>query len=169
MKKNSGFLKRNIFLILLILLTVYTGVLYYLDNQNKVDVIKVEVDKNKIVKDQSQTQEINIFVYNPQTKTIDPKMIQVEKQRNFIEGDYMQEIFKLSPFVTKGMEFQSAYKIDDNGKKKEIIKLSSDFKKLRANPELFNGFIQSVAATIQQNDGSIEIVDVQIDGEAIVQ
>ena len=84
MKKNSGFLKRNIFLILLILLTVYTGILYYLDNQNKVDVIKVEVDKNKIVKDQSQTQEINIFVYNPQTKTIDPKMIQVEKQRNFI-------------------------------------------------------------------------------------
>ena len=95
MKKNSGFLKRNIFLILLILLTVYTGILYYLDNQNKVDVIKVEVDKNKIVKDQNQTQEINIFVYNPQTKTIDSKIIQVEKQRNFIEGDYIQEIFKL--------------------------------------------------------------------------
>ena len=90
-------------------------------------------------------------------------MIQVEKQRNFIESDYMQEIFKLSPFVTKDMEFQNAYKIDDNSKKKEIIKLSSDFKKLRANPEILNGINQSVAETIQQNDGSIEIIYVQID------
>ena len=108
MKNKSGFFKHNILLIMLILLTVYTGILYYLDNQKKVDIIKVEVDKNKIVKDQNQTQEINIFVYNPQTKTVDSKILQVEKQRNFIEGDYIKEIFKLSPFISKGMEFQRA-------------------------------------------------------------
>ncbi len=169
MKNKSGFFKHNILLIMLILLTVYTGILYYLDNQKKVDIIKVEVDKNKIVKDQNQTQEINIFVYNPQTKTVDSKILQVEKQRNFIEGDYIKEIFKLSPFISKGMEFQSAYKIDDNGHKNEIIRLSSDFKKLRSNPELFNGLVQSIALTIKQNDKDIEKVDVQIDGEAIIQ
>ena len=169
MEKKSGFLKRNILLIMLILLTIYTCVLYYLDNQKKVDVIKVEVDKNKIVKDQNQTQEINIFVYNPQTKTVDSKVLQVEKQRNFIEGDYIKEILKLSPFISKGMEFQSAYKIDENGHKKEIIRLSSDFIKLRSIPEIFNGFVQSIALTIKQNDKNVEIVDVQIDGEAIIQ
>ena len=78
MKKNSGFLKRNIFLILLILLTVYTGILYYLDNQNKVDVIKVEVDKNKLDEIQKEKNEEKI-VKKAEKDLIDGKFLLLQK------------------------------------------------------------------------------------------
>ena len=88
---------------------------------------------------------------------------------NLIEGDYINEVIKASPFLTKEMKFLSAYNLKTDGKNTVIIKLNEAFSGLRKNKDLFDGFTQSIARTISNNFPSIQGINIQIDGEAIIQ
>ena len=81
----------------------------------------------------------------------------------------INEVIKDSPFLTKDMKFLSAYNVKVDGKNTVIIKLNEAFSGLRKNKEMFDGFTQSVARTISNNFPNIQGINIQIDGEAIIQ
>ena len=158
-KKKSNFFKRNFIVILLVLLSGGAIALNEYDKKNN-ETINVVVD-SKLAKAPAENQQslerLSIFVYNPQTKQI------------LIEGDYINEVIKASPFLTKEMKFLSAYNLKTDGKNTVIIKLNEAFSGLRKNKDLFDGFTQSIARTISNNFPSIQGINIQIDGEAIIQ
>ena len=141
------------------------------DKKNN-ETINVVVDSNLTkapAENQQSFEKLSIFVYNPQTKQVEEKEAVIEKQQNLIEGDYINEVIKDSPFLTKDMKFLSAYNVKVDGKNTVIIKLNEAFSGLRKNKEMFDGFTQSVARTISNNFPNIQGINIQIDGEAIIQ
>lgn len=170
-KKKTNFFKRNFIVILLVLLSGGAIALNEYDKKNN-ETINVVVD-SKLAKapaeNQQSLEKLSIFVYNPQTKQIEEKEAVIEKQQNLIEGDYINEVIKASPFLTKDMKFLSAYNLKTDGKNTVIIKLNEAFSGLRKNKDLFDGFTQSIARTISNNFPNIQGINIQIDGEAIIQ
>ncbi len=161
--------KSKISIAILVAFTLWTSVVYFIDKQNKVDVISVKVDATNKSNDVDEMVKKTIYVYNQTSKVTEPQEMSVLKQKNLIEGDYINEIIKRSPFVTKDMKFQSAYLLNDSGNSNLIIRLSSEFKTLSTNIELYNGFKQSVIATMKENYKNLQNVDIQIDGDIIIQ
>jgi len=164
-KKKSNFFKRNFIVILLVLLSGGAIALNEYDKKNN-ETINVVVD-SKLAKapaeNQQSLEKLSIFVYNPQTKQIEEKEAVIEKQQNLIEGDYINEVIKASPFLTKDMKFLSAYNLKTDGKNTVIIKLNEAFSGLRKNKDLFDGFTQSIARTISNNFPNIQGINIQID------
>ena len=170
-KKKNNFFRKNFTVILFVLLTGSVIAINEHD-KNNTGTINVVVDSNLAkapTENQNALEKLSIFVYNPQTKQIEEKEAVIEKQQNLIEGDYINEIIKSSPFLTKDMKFLSAYNLKTDGKNIVIIKLNEAFSGLRKNKELFDGFTQSVARTISNNFPNIQGINIQIDGEAIIQ
>ena len=170
-KKKNNFFRKNFIVIFFVLLTGSVIVINEHD-KNNTGTINVVVDSNLTkapAENQQALEKLSIFVYNPQTKQIEEKEAVIEKQQNLIEGDYINEIIKSSPFLTKDMKFLSAYNIKADGKNTVLIKLNEAFSGLRKNQELFDGFTQSVARTISNNFPNIQGINIQIDGEAIIQ
>ena len=163
-KKKKNFFKSNFIVILLILLSGGAIAVNEYDKKNN-ETINVVVDSEN----QQSLEKLSIFVYNPQTKQVEEKEAVIEKQQNLIEGDYINEVIKDSPFLTKDMKFLSAYNVKVDGKNTVIIKLNEAFSGLRKNKEMFDGFTQSVARTISNNFPNIQGINIQIDGEAIIQ
>lgn len=100
---------------------------------------------------------------------VEEKEAYIPKQKNLVEGDYINEVIKDTNFLTKNMKFMSAYTLRIDGENTTIVKLNSEFTGLRSNQALFNGFAQSVSNTILKNFSNIKKVIIQIDGEAIIQ
>lgn len=170
-KKKNNFFRKNFIVIFFVLLTGSVIAINEHD-KNNTGTINVVVDSNLTkapAENQQALEKLSIFVYNPQTKQIEEKEAVIEKQQNLIEGDYINEIIKSSPFLTKDMKFLSAYNLKTDGKNIVIIKLNEAFSGLRKNKELFDGFTQSVARTISNNFPNIQGINIQIDGEAIIQ
>ena len=170
-KKKNNFFRKNFIVIFFVLLTGSVIAINEHD-KNNTGTINVVVDSNLTkapAENQQALEKLSIFVYNPQTKQIEEKEAVIEKQQNLIEGDYINEVIKASPFLTKEMKFLSAYNLKTDGKNTVIIKLNEAFSGLRKNKELFDGFTQSVARTISNNFPSIQGINIQIDGEAIIQ
>lgn len=170
-KKKKNFFRSNFIVILLILLSGGAIAVNEYDKKNN-ETINVVVDSNLTkapAENQQSLEKLSIFVYNPQTKQVEEKEAVIEKQQNLIEGDYINEVIKDSPFLTKDMKFLSAYNVKVDGKNTVIIKLNEAFSGLRKNKELFDGFTQSVARTISNNFPNIQGINIQIDGEAIIQ
>ena len=170
-KKKKNFFIRNILIILLVLLSGGVIAINEYDKKNS-EMINVVVDPKLLAAplESQQTQEkITIYVYNQETKNIEEKEVIIQKQQNLIEGDYINELIKNTPFITKDMKFQSAYNLKVDGKNTTIIKLNEAFSRLRSNEELFNGFTQSIANTISRNFPNVKGINIQIDGEAIIQ
>lgn len=169
MPKKKGFFRKNFSIIILILLSGMSIAINYYDKENS-EMINVEVDKNLVKASSNNAQQkIDMFVFNPSNKTIEEKETYIPKQKNLVEGDYINEVINNTNFLTKNMKFMSAYTLRIDGENTSIIKLNSEFTGLRSNQTLFNGFAQSVSNTIMKNFGNIQKVIIQIDGEAIIQ
>ncbi len=169
-KKGKGFFKKNFLVILLILLAGGAIAVNEYDKKNN-ETIKVVVDPKLLttpLESQQMQEKISIFVYNQETKAVEEKEVIIQRQQNLIEGDYINEVIRNTPFLTKDMKFQSAYNLKVDGKNTTIIKLNEAFSGLRVNEELFNGFTQSIASTISRNFPNVQGVNIQIDGEAII-
>ena len=123
-KKKKNFFKSNFIVILLILLSGGAIAVNEYDKKNN-ETINVVVDSNLTkapAENQQSLEKLSIFVYNPQTKQVEEKEAVIEKQQNLIEGDYINEVIKDSPFLTKDMKFLSAYNVKVDGKNTVIIK-----------------------------------------------
>lgn len=170
-EKIKRFLKKNALIIVLILLSAGAITANYYDKNNS-KTINVTVDPKlaeKSVSSGEQTQKIQIFVYNSGTKAVEAKEVSIPKQLNVIEGDFINEIIKESPYITKEMKFQSAYTLNVDDKNTTIIKLNAQFEGLKADKILFDGFSQAVTDTIMKNFPNVQAVSIQIDGENAVQ
>ncbi len=170
-EKIKLFFKKNLLVIILILLSAGAIAVNEYDKKNT-ETINVVVDPKLLTTplESQQTQEkITIYVYNQDTRAVEEREVIIQRQQNLIEGDYINEIIKNTPFLTENMKFQSAYSLNVDGKNTTIIKLNEAFSGLRVNEELFNGFTQSVANTISKNFPNIQGINIQIDGEAIIQ
>ena len=169
--KIKGFFKKNLLLMILILLSAGAIAANYYDKKNS-QTINVAVDPKLMEKSSSsaeQTQKINIFVYNSTAKAVESKEVSIPKQLNIIEGDFINEIIKDSPYVTKEMKFQSAYTLNMDDKNTTIVKLNSRFAGLKSDKVLFDGFSQAVTQTIMKNFPNVQAVVIQIDGETTAQ
>ena len=152
-EKIKGFFKKNLLLMILVLLSAGAITANYYDKKNS-QTINVTVDPKLVEKSSSsaeQTQKINIFVYDSASKAIESKEVFIPKQLNIIEGDFINEIIKDSPYVTKEMKFQSAYTLNMDDKNTTIVKLNSQFAGLKSDKVLFDGFSQAVTQTIMKN------------------
>ena len=169
MSKKKSFFRKNFSIIIIILLSGMSIAINYYDKENS-EMINVEVDKNLVKASSNNAQQkINIFIYNPSNKMVEEKEAYIPKQKNLVEGDYINEVIKDTNFLTKNMKFMSAYTLRIDGENTTIVKLNSEFTGLRSNQALFNGFAQSVSNTILKNFSNIKKVIIQIDGEAIIQ
>ena len=165
--KIKGFFKKNLLLMILILLSAGAIAANYYDKKNS-QTINVTVDPKLMEKSSSsaeQTQKINIFVYNSTAKAVESKEVSIP----IIEGDFINEIIKDSPYVTKEMKFQSAYTLNMDDKNTTIVKLNSQFAGLKSDKVLFDGFSQAVTQTIMKNFPNVQAVVIQIDGETTAQ
>ena len=170
-EKIKGFFKKNLLLMVLVLLSGGAITANYYDKKN-FQTINVTVDPKLMEKSSSsaeQTQKINVFVYDPASKAVESKEVSIPKQLNIIEGDFINEIIKDSPYITKDMKFQSAYALNMDDKNTTIVKLSSQFAGLKSDKVLFDGFSQAVTQTIMKNFPNVQAVVIQIDGETTAQ
>lgn len=174
-KSKSGkigkFFKKNFPIMILVLLSAGAVTVNHYDKNNS-KLINVTVDPKLAATSASnteQTQKIEISVYNMETKLIENSEVSIPKQLNVIEGDFINEIIKKSPYITKDMKFQSAYNLMIEDKNTTIIKLNAQFSGLKANKELFDGFSQAVMQTITKNFPNVQAVVIQLDGETAAQ
>ena len=170
-KKEKKFSKNNFFVIILVLITIGVVATRVYDRRHR-KTIHVVVDKSLVQETAVQNEEqnkISIFVYDPASKTVNEREIYVPRQMNLIEGDFINGIIRNSSFITKDMQFRSAYNLRIDNVNTTIIKLSAQFADLKKNPELFNGFSQAVTNTILKNFPNIQSVSIQIDGETNTQ
>ena len=166
-KKQKGSFGKNLFVLLLFLITAGVVATYYYDIDHS-DKIQVVVNKNLVQerqKDDEVQNRISIFVYDPSTKIINEREIVVPRQMNLIEGDFINGIIRNSNYITEDMKFRSAYNLRIDNVNTTVVKLNAQFANLKKNPELFNGFSQAVTNTILKNFPNIHSVLIQIDGE----
>ena len=166
-KKQKGSFGKNLFVLLLFLITAGVVATYYYDIDHS-DKIQVVVNKNLVQerqKDDEVQNRISIFVYDPSTKIINEREIVVPRQMNLIEGDFINGIIRNSNYITEEMKFRRAYNLRIDNVNTTVVKLNAQFANLKKNPELFNGFSQAVTNTILKNFPNIHSVLIQIDGE----
>ena len=75
------------------------------------------------------------------------------------------QIIQNSNFSDKNLKFQSAYVLNEDGKKIMKVMLNSEFMTVKGDQELFNGFSQAVSETLKRQYGSIEEIQIKIDGD----
>ena len=86
LKKRKGSLGKNLFVLLLFLITAGVVATYYYDIDHS-DKIQVVVNKNLVQetqKDDEMQNRISIFVYDPATRIINEREIVVPRQMNLI-------------------------------------------------------------------------------------
>ena len=67
------------------------------------------------------------------------------------------------------MKFLSAYTLDVENQKTMIIKLNSEFLEVKNNKTFYEGFVKSIVDTVKLYEKSVQNVQIQIDGDAVVQ
>ena len=67
------------------------------------------------------------------------------------------------------MKFLSAYTLNIEGQKTTIIKLNSEFLEIKNKKAFYEGFVKSIVDTVKLYDRSVQNVQIQIDGDAVVQ
>ena len=67
------------------------------------------------------------------------------------------------------MKFLSAYTLYVEGKKTTIVKLNSEFLEIKNKKAFYEGFVKSIVDTVKLYDRSVQNVQIQIDGDAVVQ
>ena len=148
-------MKKNKLLIFLVLLAFLSVVFYAKDN-----FFNRYSSNDNITTLEEKRSSISIYMYNSQNKNYD--ISKVDKKDLIIdEGDYIEEIIKLSPFSNNNYKFLAAYNINRNDKNTLIVKLNSAFSKL--DSKTMNNFANSVKETLKNNFENLEDIIIEID------
>lgn len=169
LSKSTNFFKKNKALFGLVMITLVVITINQYDKKNN-QTINTVVDPNLATtfeENKISEQKISIFIYNPITKTIEEKEVNLDYQANIIEGDFVTQIIQNSDFSNKNLKFQSAYPLNEDGKKILKVILNSEFMGIKGNQELYNGFSQAVSETLKRQDSTIQEVQIQIDGDKL--
>ena len=165
--KKPNILQKNKALIGLLIITLAVIAINEYDKKNS-QTINTVVDPKLVTTledNKDSEQKIMIFVYNPAARVIEEKEVNLVHQASITEGDYVTQIIQNSNFSDKNLKFQSAYILDEDGKKVMKVMLNSEFMSVKGNQELFNGFSQAVSETLKRQYGSIEEIQIKIDGD----
>lgn len=95
--------------------------------------------------------------------------MEIPKKKTLLEGDYISEIIKNTSGLNEKMKFLSAYTLDVEGQKTTIVKLNSEFLEIKNKKAFYEGFVKSIVDTVKLYDRSVQNVQIQIDGDAVVQ
>lgn len=169
LSKSMNLFKKNKALFGLVIITLAIIIINQYDKKNN-QPINTFVDLNlatTLEENKASEQKALIFIYNPITKTIEEKEVNLDYQANIIEGDFVTQIIQNSDFSNKNLKFQSAYSLDEDGKKVLKVILNSEFMGIKGNQELYNGFSKAVSETLKRQDSTIQDVEIQIDGDKL--
>ena len=167
--KSMNFLKKNKALFGLVTITLAVILINQYDRKNN-QTINTVVDLNlatTLEGNKESEQKVSIYIYNPITKAIEEKEVNLDYQVNIIEADFVTQIIQNSDFSNKNLKFQSAYSLDEDGKKVLKVILNSEFMGIKGNQELYNGFSKAVSETLKRQDSTIQEVQIQIDGDKL--
>ena len=167
---KKSFCEKNRWIIFLIGVSlIMIGInIYDKNHSSKIEVV-VDPSLSKNVISEEKKENLKIFVYNSQTNAIEENEVEIPKKKTLLEGDYISEIIKKTMGLDEKMKFLSAYTLNIEGQKTTIIKLNSEFLEIKNKKEFYEGFVKSIVDTVKLYDGSVQNVQIQIDGDAVVQ
>lgn len=167
---KKSFCEKNRWIIFLIGVSlIMIGInIYDKNHSSKIEVV-VDSSLSKNVISEEKKENLKIFVYNSQTNTIDETEVEIPKKKTLLEGDYISEIIKNTSGLNEKMKFLSAYTLDVEGQKTTIVKLNSEFLEIKNKKAFYEGFVKSIVDTVKLYDRSVQNVQIQIDGDAVVQ
>ena len=167
---KKSFCEKNRWIIFLIGVSlIMIGInIYDKNHSSKIEVV-VDPSLSKNVISEEKKENLKIFVYNSQTNTIDETEVEIPKKKTLLEGDYISEIIKNTSGLNEKMKFLSAYTLDVEGQKTTIVKLNSEFLEIKNKKAFYEGFVKSIVDTVKLYDRSVQNVQIQIDGDAVVQ
>ena len=169
MIKKSFFEKNRWTIFLIGVSLIMIGVnIYDKNHSSKIEVV-VDPSLSKNVISEEKKENLKIFVYNSQTNTIDETEVEIPEKKTLLEGDYISEIIKKTTGLDEKMKFLSAYTLDVENQKTMIIKLNSEFLEVKNNKTFYEVFVKSIVDTVKLYDRSVQNVQIQIDGDAVVQ
>lgn len=167
---KKSFCEKNRWIIFLIGVSlIMIGInIYDKNHSSKIEVV-VDSSLSKNVISEEKKENLKIFVYNSQTNTIDETEVEIPKKKTLLEGDYISEIIKNTSGLNEKMKFLSAYTLDVEGQKTTIVKLNSEFLEIKNKKAFYEGIVKSIVDTVKLYDRSVQNVQIQIDGDAVVQ
>lgn len=167
---KKSFCEKNRWIIFLIGVSlIIIGInIYDKNHSSKIEVV-VDSSLSKNVISEEKKENLKIFVYNSQTNTIEENEVEIPKKKTLLEGDYISEIIKNTSGLNEKMKFLSAYTLDVEGQKTTIVKLNSEFLEIKNKKAFYEGFVKSIVDTVKLYDRSVQNVQIQIDGDAVVQ
>lgn len=167
---KKSFCEKNRWIIFLIGVSlIMIGInIYDKNHSSKIEVV-VDSSLSKNVISEEKKENLKIFVYNSQTNTIEENEVEIPKKKTLLEGDYISEIIKNTSGLNEKMKFLSAYTLDVEGQKTTIVKLNSEFLEIKNKKAFYEGFVKSIVDTVKLYDRSVQNVQIQIDGDAVVQ
>ena len=169
MIKKSFFEKNRWIIFLIGVSLMMIGInIYDKNHSSKIEVV-VDPSLSKNVISEEKKENLKIFVYNSQTNAIEENEVEIPKKKTLLEGDYISEIIKNTSGLNEKMKFLSAYTLDVEGQKTTIIKLNSEFLEIKNKKAFYEGFVKSIVDTVKLYDRSVQNVQIQIDGDAVVQ
>ena len=169
MIKKSFFEKNRWIIFLIGVSLIMIGInIYDKNHSSKIEVV-VDPSLSKNVISEEKKENLKIFVYNSQTNAIEENEVEIPKKKTLLEGDYISEIIKNTSGLNEKMKFLSAYTLDVEGQKTTIIKLNSEFLEIKNKKAFYEGFVKSIVDTVKLYDRSVQNVQIQIDGDAVVQ
>ncbi len=169
MIKKSFFEKNRWIIFLIGVSLIMIGVnIHDKNHSSKIEVV-VDPSLSKNVISEEKKENLKIFVYNSQTNKIDETEVEIPEKKTLLEGDYISEIIKKTMGLDKEMKFLSAYTLDVENQKTMIIKLNSEFLEVKNNKTFYEGFVKSIVDTVKLYEKSVQNVQIQIDGDAVVQ
>lgn len=167
---KKSFCEKNRWIIFLIGVSlIMIGInIYDKNHSSKIEVV-VDPSLSKNVISEEKKENLKIFVYNSQTNVIEENEVEIPKKKTLLEGDYISEIIKNTSGLNEKMKFLSAYTLDVEGQKTTIVKLNSEFLEIKNKKAFYEGFVKSIVDTVKLYDRSVQNVQIQIDGDAVVQ
>ncbi len=167
---KKSFCEKNRWIIFLIGVSlIMIGInIYDKNHSSKIEVV-VDPSLSKNVISEEKKENLKIFVYNSQTNAIEENEVEIPKKKTLLEGDYISEIIKNTSGLNEKMKFLSAYTLDVEGQKTTIVKLNSEFLEIKNKKAFYEGFVKSIVDTVKLYDRSVQNVQIQIDGDAVVQ
>ena len=178
---KKSFCEKNRWIIFLIGVSlIMIGInIYDKNHSSKIEVV-VDPSLSKNVISEEKKENLKIFVYNSQTNAIEENEVEIPKKKTLLEGDYISEIIegdarqainilKNTSVLNEKIKFLSAYTLYVEGQKTTIVKLNSEFLEIKNKKAFYEGFVKSIVDTVKLYDRSVQNVQIQIDGDAVVQ
>lgn len=160
-----SFFKNNKFTIPLVVLSVCV---IFINNHDKTNSNRIVVDVPKHVETSDveieNNKEINIYIYNQNTKMLEKIVSYVPDTKKMLEGDYINKIIEYTDYIEDDMLFERAYIINQDDRTILKVILNSNFKKIAKNEDLINGFREAIFRNMIEYYPEIKEVTLEIEG-----